>query len=486
MTLDLRAAEFWDLTKVDAELRRVYDLCAGCRRCVGLCPSFKVMLDRIDAGAVDGDVEKLSTADVKEVVDLCYQCKLCYNHCPYTPPHRWAIDFPRLMLRARAAQTRRDGLTLQDRLLGNTALVGTLGRLTAPLSNWANELAVHRAFLQAVAGIHKDRNLPKFARETFTAWWGRRGSAPGIPRLRGPSGTPVPEATSATARGDRGPAGAGTNGRLAPRATAGERGADDHRVTTPASGTVNPGPPWPPPLRVALFYTCTVEYHAPAIGRAAVRVLEQNGVDVSVPPQRCCGMPYLDGGGVEQAQSLIRANVQSLAAAVRDSREIIALGPTCGYMLKQEFPWLDGSEDAKLVARSTRDLFEFLARLQAEGRLNTDFARSIGPIAYHVPCHLRAQNIGTKSADVLRAVPGATVTPIEQCSAVDGTWGFKKEYYELSLKVAAPLFQALGASGSARVATDCPLAALQITQGTGRVPAHPIQILAEAYGLDAD
>src|SRR5207302_10549166 len=179
VTLDVRAAEFWEPAKVEAELRRVYDICAGCRRCVGLCPSFKVMFDRIDTPVVDGDVEKLPAAHLAEVVDLCYQCKLCYNHCPYTPPHRWQVDFPRLMLRARAAEARRRGVSLQDRMLGATELVGRLGALTAPLSNWANELAVHRAFMQAVAGIHRDRMLPKFHRETFGKWFARRRRAPG-------------------------------------------------------------------------------------------------------------------------------------------------------------------------------------------------------------------------------------------------------------------------------------------------------------------
>jgi len=429
VTLDIDTAEFWDPAKVGTELRRVYDICAGCRRCVGLCPSFKVMFDRIDAPAVDGDVEKLPVADLEEVVDLCYQCKLCYNHCPYTPPHRWQIDFPRLMLRARAAEARRRGVRLQDRMLGATELLGKVGSLTAPLSNWVNELAVHRAFVQAIAGIHRKRTLPRFHRETFGKWFARRrrGSVDGADRSRGP----------ATAR-------------------------------------------------VALFATCTVEYHQPAIGRAAVRVLERNGVDVTLPPQRCCGMPYLDGGAMDQARALVRENVKRLAAAARDGREIVALGPTCGYMLKQEYPWLDGSEDAKLVASRTRDVFELLARLQTEGKLDMNFTRPPGPIAYHVPCHLRAQNIGHKSADLLGAIPGARVSVIEKCSAVDGTWGFKKEYFALSLKVAQPLFDAIGACGAGRIATDCPLAALQIAQGTGRAPSHPIQILAEAYGLEAD
>jgi Fe-S oxidoreductase len=418
----MRAPEFWDPGKVERELRRVYDICNGCRRCLPLCPSFKVMFDRLDVEAVDGEADRLPRADLKEVVDLCYQCKLCFNHCPYTPPHRWEVDFPRLMLRARAAEARQNGVTRQDRLLGNTDLVGKLGSLTAPLSNWMNEIPVHRAFLQMVGGIHKDRNLPRFHRTTFSKWFARRRRTPA-------------------------PAGAS------------------------------------PARRVALFATCSVEYNDPDVGRASVAVLERNGIDVSLPEQRCCGMPYLDGGAVDEARALVRDNVRTLAVAVREGRPIVVPGPTCSYMLKQEYPWLDGSDDAKLVAGHTRDLFEYLAQLATEGALDTSFPRSPGSIAYHVPCHLRAQNIGTKSADVLRRIPGTTVEVIERCSAVDGTWGMKQQYYELSLKVAQPLFSAIDAAGAGVVATDCPLAALQIAQCTGKTARHPIQVLADAYGL---
>jgi Fe-S oxidoreductase len=358
------------------------------------------------------------------VVDLCYQCKLCYNHCPYTPPHRWQIDFPRLMLRARAVQTRtRGGATVQDRVLGNTELIGRLGAATAPLSNWANENRAHRRLMQATLGIHRDRNLPRFHRETFSRWFGA------------------------------------------------------HPETAPSAQ---------PAGRVALFATCTVEYHEPAVGRAAVAVLRHNAVDVTVPVQRCCGMPYLDGGAVDEARRLIDENVRTFGAAAREGREIVVPGPTCSYMMKQEWPWLASDRDtARLVAQQTRDLFEYLARLHADGRLRTAFPNRPGRVAYQVPCHLRAQNIGTKSADVLR-LAGAEVTVVERCSAVDGTWGFKKEYYELSMQVAEPLFRAVREVAPDRVATDCPLAGLQIAQGTGTKPCHPIQLLAEAYGLGTD
>jgi len=421
MTLDIRTPEFWQLDRVDKELRRVYDICAGCRRCLPLCPSFRVLFDRLDVEAVDGDVDKLPAADVKEVVDLCYQCKLCYNHCPYTPPHRWAVDFPRLMLRARSAEARQKGVSLQDRFLGNTELVGRLGSLTAPVSNWMNAVWVNRKFMEMAVGIHARRELPDFHRQTFSAWFdARRKAASGAPASRD---------------------------------------------------------------RVALFATCSVEYNDPAVGKAAVGVLEKNGVDVTLPAQRCCGMPYLDGGAVTEAKRLIADNVKSLADQVRQGREIVVPGPTCSYMLKQEYPWLDGSDDANLVASHTRDLFEYLASLHAQGRLDTRFPNAPGSIAYQLPCHLKAQNMGARSAEVLR-LTGAPVEVIERCSAVDGTWGMKKEYFELSMKLAGPLFRDIEGAKPDRVATDCPLAALQIRQGTRRIARHPIQILAEAYGID--
>jgi Fe-S oxidoreductase len=419
-TLDTRAPEFWSAPSLDKELRRVFDICNGCRRCLPLCPSFKDLLGSLDRDEIDGEADRLPAADMQRVVDLCYQCKLCWNHCPYTPPHRWAIDFPRLMLRARAvAAKERGGVTFQDRMLGNTELIGRLGTATAPLANWANGNRANRIVMEKVAGIHRDRNLPPFHRQTFSRWFASQPASP-----------------------------AGS-----------------------AAG------------RVALFATCPVEYNDPAVGRATVAVLRHNRVDVTLPPQRCCGMPYLDGGAVEEARRLIDDNVRSLAAAVREGREVVAPGPTCSYMMKQEWPWLATDRDAaQEIAGHTRDLFEYLARLHAEGRLDTAFKARPGRIAYQIPCHLRAQNVGTKTMDVLK-LTGADVRLLERCSAVDGTWGFKREYYALSMKLAEPLFRAIGEAEPERTASDCPLAGLQITQGTGRRAEHPIQILADAYGL---
>lgn len=420
---DPDSPEFLDAGAVGAEIRRVFDVCHDCRRCYNLCPSFNTMLDGIDAAMegkdAAGEVSSLlATQTVDAVVDQCFQCKLCVPHCPYTPPHRWQIDFPRLMLRSRASRATRDGMPIVDRVLADPDRMGRLGTTSARLANWANRNPLFRAVLEKTLGIHRRRNLPRYAAQTFEQWF----------RKRAPS-----------ARGENG--------------------------------------------QVALFFTCSVNYNETETGKAAVQVLERNGVSVTCPEQRCCGMPALDGGDIEGARARARENVASLAAAVRDGRDVVVPGPTCSFMLKKEYPLLVKSKAAEEVAAHTFDLCEYLMKLSKEGKLDTGFVAGAGRVAYHVPCHLRVQNIGFKSRDLMKLLPDTQVELIESCSGVDGTWGFKKAYFDLSLKVARGLFRGLENAQAETVATDCPLAGMQIELRTGKRPEHPIEIVRRAYGI---
>lgn len=409
---------YFDANAAEAELRRVAELCDGCRRCHRLCPSFDFMLDQ----AVDGnhgDHAKITKGDLRRIVDLCWQCKLCFNHCPYTPPHPWEIDFPRLMLRAKAARAREEGVTRQDAWLGDVDAIGALGSATAPLSNWANGFGPARVVLEAVAGIHRDRALPRFSHKTFARWFRQRGGG---------------------------------------RVAAGRK--------------------------VAFFFSCSVNYHEPQVGRDAVAVLEKNGCSVSCPAQVCCGMPYLDGGDVASATRNAERNIAALLPLAEAGAPIVVPQPTCSYVLKKEYPRLVPGAGAERIAESTRDVFEYLAGRQREGSLATDFpGRSPGKVAYQVPCHLRAQNMGFKTRDVLQLVPGTTVTPIERCTAMDGTWGMKAENHLASLQFAAKTTQQMEACAPDTFMTDCTLSALQIEAVRGVRPAHPLSLLREAYGL---
>jgi glycerol-3-phosphate dehydrogenase subunit C len=416
---DVHGADYLDEGAVEKEIRRVFDICHTCRRCLPLCPTFPDLFKRIDSSASE-EVDGLDTSDLRQVTDLCYQCKLCYNHCPYHPPHRWMLDFPRLMLRAKATRAHKEGVRLQDRILGMADALGRLGSFFAPLSNWLNDFRLNRIAMEKVLGIHRDRNLPRY-NARFSSWF---------------------------------------------RQT---RNARSH-------------PPGSNLGKVALFATCSVEYNEPGIGQDCVAVLERNRVDVSLPDQRCCGMPLLDGGDLDSAMKLARRNVESLSRAVGEGRDIVVPGPTCSFTIRNEYPHMLGTDEARRVAGRTYDICEYLMKRHEAGVLDTNFTGPVGRIAYHLPCHLKAQNIGFKSRDLLALIPGTEVKMTEGCSGVDGTWGFKKEYFNLSLEVAKGLTDKIDAASPDAVASDCPLACLQIEKVRGRKPEHPIRILRKAYG----
>jgi Fe-S oxidoreductase len=422
MTYDPTSPDYYKEEALRQELNRVLDICAGCRRCLPLCPAFPALFDAIDAK--EGDITQVTDKDLRQVIDFCYQCKLCYPHCPFTPDegHRFKIDFPHLMLRAKAVRARREGVRLQDRILGNPDRMGRFGSAMVPFSNWANRFKPNRIVMEKLIGIHRDRNLPLFYRETFEKWWKKRSA-----------------------------------------------------MTANLKNTSR---------EVILFPTCYVNWNNPAVGKAAVAVLEHNGCKVICPPTNCCGMPFLDAGNIDAFQRNVEANLKVLIPEVEAGRDIVVPGPTCSYVLKYEYPMLYRGEAADYLAAHTFDLCEYLIQLYSEGALNTSFQGNLPRrIAYHFPCHLKVQRMGFKSRDLLKLLPGTEVKLIERCSGMDGSWGLKRQYYETSKKLAEPLFQEIRAADPQIVVTDCPLAGLQIAEGTGIQPVHPVVVLYQAYGL---
>jgi glycerol-3-phosphate dehydrogenase subunit C len=414
---------YFDEKDVRSEVERIFSLCADCRMCVKFCGSFPKMFDAIDTYCTEEkyaevDTKKLKAEDVSEVVNLCFQCKLCYIKCPYTPGnHEWAIDFPRLMARAKARQVKQKGVSFGDKILGNPDLVGKIGTATSSLANWANESALHRQFMQSVLGIHKDKKLPSFASQTFASQFSAR--------KKSPHGKPI--------------------------------------------------------AKIAFFSTCYVNYNQPEIGLDTLEVMDHNDVDVTFAYERCCGMPLWHNGEMDAAVEAAKQNVASLSRFVEDGRAIVATNPTCSQMIRVEYPRLLGTDDAKKVASQTMDPMEFLARLAADGKLKKDFKTSAGNVNYHMPCHLRAQNVGYKTRDVLSFLPNTHVKVVEECSGHDGTWAMKKENFEASLKWGSRAFTQMAEDDPKVTCSDCPLAAIQIEQGTGKRPLNPMQILAKSY-----
>jgi glycerol-3-phosphate dehydrogenase subunit C len=419
---------YWDERDLEGELRRVFEICHSCRMCVNFCGSFPDLFARVDRDiekrGAEG-AERLDALDFTSVVDLCWQCKMCYIECPYTPDqkHAWMVDFPRLAMREKAVRTRRNGVKMQDRALGEPGKLGALmSGPQAPLTNFVNTNRLLRKVNEKVLGISSEFPLPSFAQQSFERWLKKHKPLEGA----GKAGT------------------------------------------------------------LAIFATCTGDYNFPRIAAATVKVLEKNGFTVVRPQQECCGMPNLDGGDIEEAKAKAKRNVASLYPLVAEGKSIVVPGPTCSYTIKKEWPELLGTPEAKKVAAATYDVMEFLEKLRREKTLVKEFEEPLGKVAYHAACHLRAQKIGTPGARILGLVPETEVDIIEKCSAVDGTWGMKAQYYELGRKYAQKLARgiesALGGEADL-VVTDCPLSALRI-KAENEVPAiHPAEALARAYGL---
>ena len=374
----------------------------------------------------NGDVAKLTVDDHRRIVDECYYCKLCFNHCPYTPPHQFDIDFPHLMILRKQRLAAEHGARWRDRWLISTDMIGRIASLAARPLNWLMKQSIIRRLGEAVIGIHRDRHILPFSGETFPHWFARR---------------PRPGRTSL------------------------------------------------PLKRVALFSSCLVNYQATDIGKAAVQVLERNGLEVILPEQRCCGMPSFDIGDLDGIRQAISANVASLHPWVTQGYDVVVPTASCSLMLKREYPDLRPDGATKEVARNTYDICEYLMKLKKDGQLSMDFVKNPGRVAYHIPCHLRDQNIGFKSKELMECA-GALVEMIEKCSGHDGAWSAKKEFFGLSMQIAEKAVRAIRQQPADLIASDCPLAGLQLDQAGasahagGRTTLHPIQVVRDAYGLN--
>ena len=421
-------ARYWDERDLETELKRVFEVCHSCRMCVNYCGSFPDLFARVDRDIETKEAhgaELLDVTDFTSVTDLCWQCKLCYIECPYTPDqgHEWMIDVPRLLMREKAQRAKRSGITAQDRALGEPGRLGALlSGPLAPIANLVNASSLMKKINAKALGISSKFPIPTFAKQPFDSWLKKHAALP----------------------------------------TAGEKGT------------------------VAIFASCTGDYNFPDVAAATVRVLEKNGYAVVRPDQQCCGMPNLDGGDIEAAKAKARFNLAQLLPLVEQGFPVISISPTCTYTIKKEWPELLGTADAAKVAASTFESMEFLEKLRRDKTLVKDFTKGYGKIAYHAACHLRAQKIGIPGARILGLLPDTEVDIVEKCSAVDGTWGMKEQYYELGRKYAQKLVRGIDNVEPQLVVTDCALSALRIQKENAVTPLHPMQALAAAYGLSID
>ncbi len=427
--LDWKNPTFYDHADLFKELERVFDICHGCRRCVSLCNAFPTLFDLVDESETM-EVDGVAKEDYWKVVDHCYLCDLCYmTKCPYVPPHEWNVDFPHLMLRAKAVQFKEKGASFRNRLLTSTDTVGKLAGIPVVVSvvNAANRNPGMRKLLENTLGVSADAVLPEYHSVTLRD------------RLR----THAP--------------------RIVPR---------------PGEKTTG---------KVALFATCYGNYNEPDIGEDLVAVFEHNGIPVTtVPKERCCGMPKLELGDLESVEEAKNANIPVLAKLVDEGFDIVAPVPSCVLMFKQELPLMfPDDEDVQKVKNAIYDPFEYLMLRHKEGWLKTDFKVPLGKVAYHVACHQRVQNIGMKTRDVLQLVPDTEIMPIERCSGHDGTYAVKKEFHDISMKIGRPVVNKVKQAQPDHYTSDCPMAGHQIENGLkdGSHPEHPLTLLRKAYGI---
>ncbi len=435
--IDWQGADYRDEAKAFAEMERVFDICHGCRRCVSLCQSFPNLFDLIDATA-DGEVHGVDKQDYAKVVDQCYLCDLCYmTKCPYVAPHPWNVDFPHLMLRAKAIAYGKGEVGTSAKVLAATDVHGQLAGIPIVVQavNAANKTRPMRKLLDAALDVHPDAWLPPLATTRFRS-----------------------------AAKDTGRPG---------EAIAGER---------------SPG-------KVAIFATCHVNYHEPGIGHDLLAVLDHNGVPYEiVEKEACCGMPKLELGDLEGVAKLKARNIPVLARYARAGFAILTAVPSCTLMFKQELPLMfPGDADVKLVQEAMFDPFEYLIARHRDGLLKTDFKQPLGKVSYHVPCHGRVQKIGRKTEEMLKLI-GKTVTveinTVERCSGHAGTYGVKTETHPIAMKIGRPVFKAMANGAPDFISSDCALAGHHIAQGMaengGAVAElrHPLSLVRLAYGLD--
>jgi glycerol-3-phosphate dehydrogenase subunit C len=436
--IDWQSEEFYDQAALDEELRRQFDICHGCRRCFNLCDSFPRLFDLIDESASE-ELDTVDSADFAPIVEACTLCDLCFmTKCPYVPPHEFNLDFPHLMLRARAVELKEKGKApfVQNQL----AQMDRNGEMIAPIAgvaNWASKTtnAITRPVLEAVAGIDKKVDLPKFAGKTFM-----------------------------------------------------KRAKEDQK-----KGLLDANPNGPALGRKAIIYaTCAVNYNNPGVGDAAIRVLTHLGVETTTDYPGCCGMPFLEQGDIAK----VAANAAKVAAAMRPlvdaGNDIITLTASCGLMFKFEWPLiLPDNEDVKALSAATYDISEYVVGIANKEGLLDGLQPLHGGVAMHMACHARAQNVGPKSAELLRFIPEAKVTVIERCSGHGGTFGVLKETHDVAMKIGKPTGRLVAKSEAETVCSDCPLAAKHLVQvvenldGVENVPeaAHPIEVFARAYQL---
>jgi len=410
--------------------------CNGCGACrsqlaeVRMCPIFRFapaeeasprakanLIRGVLTGALEPGV--VAQDEFKRVADLCVNCHQCRLECPA------GVDIPRLMIEAKAAYVRTNGLRPAQWWIGRLDVMCGIGGLFPPLTNWALSNRIARWTLERLVGLAQGRKLPRFARQTFL----RRAAQQKLTRPVGKGGQ-----------------------------------------------------------KVLYFVDTYANHNDPQLAQSLVDVLEHNGVSVYVhPEQRYSAMALISTGALDAARKVVEHNVRLLADAVRQGYHIVATEPAAALCLTHEYVSLLGSDDARLVADNSSEACTFLWRMHQAGKLRLDFRPVNATLGYHLPCHVKALEVGTPGEHLLRLIPGLKVIRTERgCSGMAGTFGMKRANYRRSLRAGWGLITAMRDPTLHGGATECSGCKMQMEQGTTKPTIHPLKLLALSYGLWGD
>lgn len=408
------------------KLEASLDQCIKCNICTTACP-VSAVTDMFPGPKYEGpQAARFRTASQSSPDKSVDYCSGC-RVCNMVCPT--GVKIAEINARSRAVMVGQGKVPLKLRLRNNlVARPELLGKLANPISPFANKLLnlpAARLFAEYALNIHHSAPLPRFSKQTFKSWF---------------IGHPRPSTTN---------------------------------------------------RKVVYFHGCSTQYYEPRIGKAAVEVLEANGFEVIVPPQNCCGLPLLSNGEFKAARRYHENNVRSFVEYARLGIPIVGTSTSCTLTLKEEAPELLEMDDAdtQLVARNTYDFNEFLVLLYNDGTLNLKFNPVNIKLGYHIPCQYRAHLIGKPGLQLLSLIPGLEIIDSRiACCGIAGTYGYKKEKYQVAMDIGQPLFSFINddVTNSPIVVCDSETCRWQITHGTGKPAIHPVELVAKSYGLPVE
>ncbi len=433
--VDWQNPSFVDENMLDDELRRVFDICHGCRRCFNLCESFPKLFDYIDESKT-GELDSVSSEKFKDVVDACTLCDMCFlTKCPYVPPHDFNIDFPHLMLRYRVVERKKNNHSKVDDQLTKTDRNGKFFSKFSNLANWSTNTKnkVTRPIMELLLKIDKEAELPKFYKNTLMDLVVKNDQE--IPKNKNP--------------------------------------------------------------KVIIFPTCFVNYNNPNLGMLAKDILDRLDVVNKFHYDGCCGMPQLEGGDIDSVIEKAIHTSSQLEKYIDEGYKILSLVPSCSLMLKYEWSLLmPDNEKIKKLSMNTFDICEFLVEKLSNGIPKNFFKSSDidDTVSLHISCHSRAQNIGQKATELLKFIPNLKLDVIERCSGHGGSWGIKKNNFDMAIKVGRPVARKAVQANNNLIVSECPLAGSHIKQGMDkidknnqtRVMSHPIEIIHSSINFTKD